>query len=233
MLNLEPFMLTKNNLNKYYFLSEESFKNLNYKPDKVKVNNKKILNENNFTIDKEDKLFWSFYIFLYGYDEYYLIKNFFITEKNIKINNIIKIRENKDLLKSHKIVKSFIENELANEKKISIITLNALALIYKLNILYIKNRFIYVMNYSDVPLKECKNIIEEKKDKEIYLINLEPEIIDQVLNNYYIIDNINKPFNAISYYKIQDLINIAKKLNLDSQNKKKVDLYTEINNLLI
>jgi hypothetical protein len=233
MLNLEPFMLTKNNLNKYYLLSEESFKNLNYKPDKVKVDNKKILNENNFTIDKEDKLFWSFYIFLNGYDEYYLIKNFFITEKNIKINNIIKIRENKDLLKSHKIVKSFIENELANEKKISIITLNALALMYKLNILYIKNRFIYVMNYSDDPLKECKNIIEEKKDKEIYLINLESEIIDQVLNNYYIIDNINKPFNAISYYKIQDLINIAKKLNLDSQNKKKVDLYTEINNLLI
>jgi hypothetical protein len=162
-----------------------------------------------------------------------LIKNFFITEKNIKIDNIIKIRENKDILKSHKIVKSVIENELANEKKISILTLNALALIYKLNILYIKNRFIYVMNYSEVPLKECKNIIEEKKDKEIYLINLEPEIIDQVLNNYYIIDNINKPFNAISYYKIQDLINIAKKLNLDSQNKKKVDLYTEINNLLI
>ena len=233
MLNLEPFMLTKNNLNKYYLLSEESFKNLNYKPDKVKVDNKKILNENNFTIDKEDKLFWSFYIFLNGYDEYYLIKNFFITEKNIKINNIIKIRENKDLLKSHKIVKSVIENELANEKKISIITLNALALMYKLNILYIKNIFIYVMNYSDDPLKECKNIIEEKKDKEIYLINLESEIIDQVLNNYYIIDNINKPFNAISYYKIQDLINIAKKLNLDSQNKKKVDFYNKINNLLI
>jgi hypothetical protein len=233
MLNLEPFMLTKNNLNQYYFLSEESFKNLNYKPDKVKINNKKILNENNFTIDKEDKLFWSFYIFLNGYDEYYLIKNFFITEKNIKINNIIKIRENKDILKSHKIVKSVIENELANEKKISIVTLNALALIYKLNILYIKNRFIYVMNYSEVPLKECKNIIEEKKDKEIYLINLEPEIIDQVLNDYYIIDNINKPFNAISYYKIHDLINIAKKLNLDTQNKKKVDLFTEINNLLI
>jgi hypothetical protein len=233
MLNLEPFMLTKNNLNKYYFLSEESFKNLNYKPDKVKINNKKILNENNFTIDKEDKLFWSFYIFLNGYDEYYLIKNFFITEKNIKIDNIIKIRENKDILKSHKIVKSVIENELANEKKISILTLNALALIYKLNILYIKNRFIYVMNYSEVPLKECKNIIEEKKDKEIYLINLEPEIIDQVLNDYYIIDNINKPFNAISYYKLNDLINIAKKLNLDTQNKKKVDLYTEINNLLI
>ena len=62
---------------------------------------------------------------------------------------------------------------------------------------------------------------------------MEPEIIDQVLNDYYIIDNINKPFNAISYYKLNDLINIAKKLNLDTQNKKKVDLYTEINNLLI
>lgn len=69
-------------------MSEEFFKNLNYKPDKVKVNKKKALNENNFTIDKEDKIFWSFYIFINGYDEYYLIKNFFITEKNIKINYI-------------------------------------------------------------------------------------------------------------------------------------------------
>lgn len=233
MLNLEPFMFTKNNLNKYYFLSRESFKNLNYKPDKIKVENKKIIHKNNFNIDKEDKLFWSFYIFLNGFDEYYLISNFFITEKNIKIENVLKIRENKDLLKANKIVKSFVENELANEKKISIITLNALALIYKLNILYIKNRFIFVMNHSNEPLINCKNILEEKKNKEIYLINMEPSIISDILNEYYIIDNINKPFNALSYYKINDLINIGKKLNLDIENKKKLDLYTEIINLLI
>ena len=48
--------------------------------------------------------------------------------------------------------------KIANEKKISIITLNALALIYKLNILYIKNRFIFVMNHSNEPLINCKNI---------------------------------------------------------------------------
>lgn len=227
---LEPYMFSKNNLNKYYFLSEDSFTNLNYKPKKEKTVEK--CKNKNFSIDQDDKLFWSFYIFYYGYEEYHLINNFFIIEKNLKIENIIKIRENKDLLKSNKIVKSFVENELANEKQISLITLNALALIYKLNILYIKKRMIFIINHNDESLINCKNIIEEKSDKSIDLIKLDNSIIEEILKDYYIVNNINKPINCISYYKLNDLIDICKKLNLDSSNKKKTILYTEILNFI-
>ena len=234
IISLDPYMFTKNNLNKYYFLSEDSFKNLNYKvePSKKLINSKKINENKNFSIDQDDQLFWAFYIFNNGYEEYHLINNFFITEKNIKIENVIKIRENRHLLKANKIVKSVVENELANEKTISLITLNALALIYKLNILYIKKRIIYVMNYNEDTLINCKNIIEETTNKNIDLISMDKEIINQILDDYYIVNNVSKPVNGVSYYKIDDLINISKKLNLDISNKKKQTLYTEIVNFI-
>jgi hypothetical protein len=233
---LEPFMLTNQNLNKYYTLLDN--KNLLNKVEKINLFSKDKKkssninkNENKFSIDNEDKLFWAFYIFLHGYKEYYLISNHFITEKNFKINCIEEIRKNKDLLKSNKISKNIVENELVNEKQISLNALNCLALLYKLNIIYIKKRLIYIINYSDEKICNCKNIIEDK-DNKINIINLTSDVIDELINTYYIIDNLNKPINAISYYKLDDLIKISKKLNLEIINKNKNNIYLEIKNYI-
>ena len=134
--NLESYSFTQINLNKYYSLLDNKIKN-NYYPkefNKKVYKNKKENQENKFLIKENDKIFWAFYIFLYSYEEYYLIKNFFITEKNFKINCITKIREEKNKLKIYKISKNIIENELVNENKITLKTLNCLALLYNLNI---------------------------------------------------------------------------------------------------
>lgn len=61
---------------------------------------------------------------------------------------------------------------------------------------------------------------------------MDKEIINQILDDYYIVNNVSKPVNAMSYYKVNDLINIGKKLNLDISNKKKQILYTEIVNFI-
>ncbi len=58
------------------------------------------------------------------------------------------------------------------------------------------------------------------------------ELIKELIETYYIIENISKPLNAISYYKLNDLINIAKKLNLEILHKQKKDIYTEISNYI-
>jgi len=231
--HLEPYIFTEINLNKYYFLLDNKIKN-NYNIKKLNKKNNKNINENKenkFLITEKDKIFWAFYIFLHSYEEYYLINNFFITEKNYKINCITKIREEKNKLKTHKISKNIIENELVNENKITIKTLNCLALLYDLNIIYIKKRTITIMNYSNDKLVDCKNILEENNN-EIYLISLSDLIIQELLDTYYIIENINKPINAISYYKLNDLIKISKKLNLDYIDKSKKTLYTEISNYI-
>ena len=66
------------------------------------------------------------------------------------------------------------------------------------------------MNYSEEDInRKCNKIIEEK-DNTINILILAPEIIKDILNNYYIIENINKPINALSYYKLSDLIEISK-----------------------
>ena len=231
---LDPFTLTQINLNKYYFLLDNNIdykKNHENKKKYIYLNNNREIKENNFLISHTDKYFWAFYIFLYSFEDYYLINNHFIIEKNFKINNVIKIREEKDKLKLYKISRNFIENELVNENKISLKTLNCLALLYNLNIIYIKKRIIYIMNYGNEKIINCKNIIEES-DNNINLLNLSEELIQELIDTYYIINNINKSINAISYYKLGDLINIAKKLNLEILNKQKKDLYNEISNYI-
>jgi len=233
--DIDQFTFKQTNLNKYYFLFENKNNtkvNCYIEKKKINENSKNTKNlENKFIINQKDKLFWCFYIFLNGYQEYYLINNFFITEKNFKINCVKKIRDEKDKLKLHKISKNFVENDLVNEDKITLKTLNCLALIYKLNIIYIKKRVIFIMNYSSEKLINCKNIIEVNKD-DINLLNLSSETIQEILDTYYNIDNINKPINAISYYKLEDLIKISKKLNLELVNKQKKNLYTEISNYI-
>ena len=229
--DLSSYFLTKNNLPNYY-LNET--KNLElFKKRKIPIKKSKSSNENCFIINQEDKLFWAFYIFLFGFEEFHLINNFFITEKNFKIETIQKIRENKSLFKINKISKNIVENELVNEKKINLISLNALALLYNLNIIFIKKRTILIFNHNkDELINNCKNIIEEKNDI-ISLITLDPNIIQQLIEEYYIIENCLKPINSFSFYKFNDLVNIAKKLNLETCNKKKQKLYEEIANYFI
>jgi len=229
--DLSSYFLTKNNLPNYY-LNET--KNLElFKKRKIPIKKSKSSNENCFIINQEDKLFWAFYIFLFGFEEFHLINNFFITEKNFKIETIQKIRDNKSLFKINKISKNIVENELVNEKKINLITLNALSLLYNLNIIFIKKRTILIFNHNkDELINNCKNIIEEKNDI-ISLITLDPNIIQQLIEEYYIIENCLKPINSFSFYKFNDLVNIAKKLNLETCNKKKQKLYEEIANYFI
>jgi hypothetical protein len=229
--DLSSYFLTKNNLPNYY-LNET--KNLElFKKRKIPIKKSKSSNENCFIINQEDKLFWAFYIFLFGFEEFHLINNFFITEKNFKIETIQKIRENMSLFKINKISKNIVENELVNEKKINLISLNALSLLYNLNIIFIKKRTILIFNHNkDELINNCKNIIEEKNDI-ISLITLDPNIIQQLIEEYYIIENCLKPINSFSFYKFNDLVNIAKKLNLETCNKKKQKLYEEIANYFI
>jgi hypothetical protein len=229
--DLSSYFLTKNNLLNYY-LNET--KNLElFKKRKIPIKKSKSSNENCFIINQEDKLFWAFYIFLFGFEEFHLINNFFITEKNFKIETIQKIRDNKSLFKINKISKNIVENELVNEKKINLISLNALSLLYNLNIIFIKKRTILIFNHNkDELINNCKNIIEEKNDI-ISLITLDPNIIQQLIEEYYIIENCLKPINSFSFYKFNDLVNIAKKLNLETCNKKKQKLYEEIANYFI
>jgi hypothetical protein len=56
------------------------------------------------TRDK-DKLFWAFYIMLNGEDAYKYLKTKFVTEKEIKIGSVEKMRKLPNVFKQHKLNK--------------------------------------------------------------------------------------------------------------------------------
>lgn len=206
--------------------------------DKSNIKNKPT-KESHIIIRDENKLFWAFYIFKHSFEDYLLLVNKFKVEQDYKINSIIKVRDHKNELKIHKIKRNFIEDELLNEKRISIKTLNCLALIYKLNIIYVKGRTYYIMNYDDETEKgiySCENIIGDKNGQ-ISILKMTPEITKNILDTYYHIENIEKPINAFSSYKAQDLNELAEKLGIETskngKQKFKKDLYTDISSVFL
>jgi len=241
---LEKNMLYLDNLDQYTKLIINNFTHINKKkiivnqlPDNLTENIKNIF----YVPEHDDKLFWCFFILFNGFDKYEFVKNnSFKIEKDFKIKTIEELRQKKDLLKEYKIKRNLIENELLNEKKISIKSLNLLALIYKLNIIFVSGRIYLLMNYSNTEkIEDSVNIIIQKdKGYQIYSnFSDESEMIkkdlDNIIKNYWQIEDINKYIKAISAYTLSDLTEISKKLDIhliSQSNKKKgkKELYEEI-----
>ena len=182
-----------------------------------------------FIPDKKDTLFWCFYILHFGFDKYNLIGNtYFSMEKNYKIEMIEPMRKSKSLLKSYKLKIHEVEDELVNCLKIGIIGFTALCLYHNINFMIIHDR-----TYIELNLNDDDNIyvIHKIGDTYSYDIDASTEKIDNYKNTYYRIVDINKPIKGISSYKVGDLNELAKKLNIDlNKTYNKKDLYQEIAN---
>ena len=197
--------------------------------DKAKDKDKDIL------IQQTNKLFWCLYIFLNDIDEYIHLDNHFKIEQSTKIAAIERVRLERDRLKIYKMKQDDIENDLLNEKSINIKTLDCLALLNNINIIYIKDKTYYLMNYNvDEDIRECKNIVQQQ-NRDIKIVR--DISLDTILDSYYKIDNICKPIHSISAYRLADIIEICKRLDIaitrqgengQVKNKLKRDLYTEM-----
>jgi hypothetical protein len=243
-LNKNMFYL--DNLVKYtkYIINNEECQKNNDKSivlDKSTMLDKSKQNNIFYIPEQDDKLFWCFYILVHEFDKYESIKKAsFKIEKDFKIKTIEELRKKKDLLKAYKMKRNLIENELLNEKKITIKSLNLLALLHKINIVYISGRKFLLMNYSETEkIEDTSNIIIQKgKDYQIYSnFSDKPEVItinlSNIIKNYWQIEDINKYIKAISSYTVGELISISNKLEISimtDANKKKTkkELYNEI-----
>lgn len=203
----------------------------------------------------EDKLFWCFYKLFKNLedDDFQENFNFMKQEKDFKINIVNKIHNNKeikDLIKKHKFKKNLVEDELLNSKKISLTTFECLIMLHSMDVFLIKDNKTYTyFNYS---INDYDNMDDLNKFKNFSFINLsyknastksnnfnlniEKNItnlyIDNIINNYYYLENLEKPIKAFSIYKLDELINICNKLNIniynDTKKRTKKDLYEEI-----
>ena len=194
----------------------------------VKQNNKLGV----FIPPEMDSLFWCLYIMKYGEIHYEMLDNkSVVTEKKIKIEYVEKIRLNKVLLKTYKFnTFTELENNLTNDKTLSLSSLLSLCALDNLNILVIQNKtyFEFCMNDSG------DTAVIQKFDKKFGVKMVENKFISEITKDLIQIENIAKPLKAISAYKVSDLIHICNKLEIEvkhtlsNKTKTKKELYEDI-----
>ena len=183
-----------------------------------------------------DKLFWCFYIFQNGLDEFKEIdnKHFFI-EKDCKLDFISTIRENSSVLKEKKIKKIETELDIVNSKRITLNSFHAFCLYHQLNVIVLKKNIYYHFNRDD----ELKiNLVDLSTDFIGCRPNIDAELLEKLLKNKIYVENPDRPIRSLSFYKISDLHDLAKKININivysnGKSKKKQELYDEIKDFLI
>jgi hypothetical protein len=235
--NYEPYILNENNMQNYLKYKLNTTKEKTLKPIDRPIK----INENNQTlfIPKEhDTLFWCYYIILNGEGNYQIlnVKNSLIA-KQIKIDYVTTIRDNKQIIKTYKFDSIInIENNLANDNNINIKTVMSLCVINKINLIFIsrKSYFELLMNDSD-PIYIIREIEFQSKYNKKYGFEIaNNSLLEDIRSTLYKIDNLDKPIKALSSYKVKDLIDICVKLGIEvinsetGKNKTKNELYESI-----
>jgi hypothetical protein len=223
---------------------------INYSKKYSKYNEPfKINNHKNFA----DKLFWIFYKIINNFNDTDLEHiNSFKIMKEFKINSVEKFKNQKNILKDFKIQKSAVEDDLTNNEKISFKTFHALCVLYLVNVILIRDNNTYcvlctnndekVINLQNYKLLKITNVkmSSQFNDFDIELVNnsTTEEELQKILKSYYAIENLEKPLKAFSNYKLDDLVSLAEKLNINiydehTKKKKKQELYENILQKLI
>ena len=213
-------------------------------PIQLQVQTKKV---DFFIPEEKDRLFWIFYIIKNGFSDYeYPGNTSFVKEKEEKFKLIEYLRLNKQMLKTNKIknIREDIEDELANKEVIGMKTFIALCIVYKINILFIHKRKCFDLvsiegnPYHIIHHRENKQPIYNKGHSHnkcqpnyySYELDSTPEMLSSYKDNYFNWESIDKPIKGLSAYKVDELMEICKKMELPIKDGKilKKDLYEMI-----
>ena len=170
-----------------------------------------------FFPQEKDSLFWCFYIMKNGDANYEMLehKNI-ITDKKLKIDYVEKIRKEKQVVKSYKFATlTHIENNLSNDNTIDTKTFLTLCAIENINVLFVKNKTFFELLMNDTP--EVHIVYWTGNGKFGYEIN--NNVFNSIKSTHYKLDNIEKPIKTISAYKLQELVDICQKLDIEFINK--------------
>jgi len=234
---LEPYILNETNMSIYlkYKFKDDFIKNNTIKqqpPAKFNKRNKL------FVPPEDDKLFWCYYIIKNGDIKYEMLNNKnSLVAKQLKIDYITIIRDNKLFVKSYKFdTISNIESNLANDVNVNIKTIMTLCAIEKINLIFVnkKTYFELLMNDSNDIYIINEIDVNTKYNKKYGFELASDETLNEIRNSLYKLDSLDKPIKSLSFYKVQDLLNIANRLAIETintqtgKNKIKNELYTSI-----
>ena len=169
----------------------------------------------------------------YGYEEYEINRtNAFSVEKKIKIEAVEKLKTIKEKLKELKLKRTELENELVHQPTISIKGLYALCLLHDVSIMYVYGRKYHEIN-ANANVSKKGIIVEDSlrwRDNNGDLL-----FYKKIQEDYWYIENFQKPLKAASAYTLKELQDISIKLQIDintdgekPKHKTKPKLYQEI-----
>ena len=181
---------------------------------------------------EKDSLFWCFYIMKHGDIAYEsLLHRNMILEKKLKIEYVERLRLDKDLVKPYKFASlSHIENKLANDATIDLPTFLTLCVLENINVVFVKNRTYVELTMNDTPDFYIVYCFDNYKYG--YEIDTNDMIV-QIKEKFFRLDNITKPIKSISSYKVGELVDMCTRLgidinNADNKSKTKNELYEAI-----
>lgn len=179
-----------------------------------------------------DSLFWIAFVILHGHDEYNnTTHRNVILEKKHKIEFVEKIRNNKTIIKTNGFsTLAHLEEILAYGTKLDIPTFFTLCAIENKNAVYINKRTFFELKSNDTTEVHVIHALENKKYA--YELSNSSEI-DLTKSSLYQLEAIDKPIRNISHYKLQDLVDICLKLEIETKkendkSKTKNELYESI-----
>jgi hypothetical protein len=222
-IDFEPYILNENNMISYlkYKFNTSSVKNITEKKcEKSEISKK----SNIFSPKENDSLFWCYYIILNGETAYEMINvRNILVEKSNKFEYVNKIRSNKPIVKTYKFdTLTNIESNLANDDYISIKTIMTLCAIDKINIIFVtrKTYFELLMN-DDKPIYVIRDLEIQTRYKKKYGYEIaDINMLEEIRKTLYKVETLDKPIKALSYYKVQDLVEICNKLAIEIINKE-------------
>lgn len=179
-----------------------------------------------------DSLFWIAFVILHGHDEYNnTTHRNVILEKKHKIEFVEKIRYNKTIIKTNGFsTLAHLEEILAYGTKLDIPTFFTLCAIENKNAVYINKRTFFEMKSNNTSEVHVIHSLENKKFA-YEMSNISD--VDLKKASLYQLEAIDKPIRNISHYKLQDLVDICLKLEIDTKKdndktKTKNELYESI-----
>ena len=187
-----------------------------------------------FSPEYKDKFFWCFYIIKFGLEKFNDVNNkHFKIETSFKMNIAEELKQNDDLLKKYKIKRCEVETELINDTKISISTVFAMCLVYKINIIF-NNKRTFIKLFGNPEDTHNIHVIKKDENDRLGVINnVNKSYIENIIENFYEQINYKKPILSISSYKLKEIIDISEKLKISlvsdlGKKKTKSVLYKEI-----
>jgi hypothetical protein len=227
--NLQDYMLSGKLLARINYQTHETLQESAKSEKSLSVSEEKKVKEKEkerfFYPKEKDQLFWCYFIIKNGIDKYeYPNATSFVNEKTEKFKCIDILRNNKQQLKVKKIknVKEDVEDDLANRQCIGMKTFIALCIAQNINIMYIHKRKCFEIVFDEDAETHVVHCINNNSSNATdFKYCYEPVVSQEQLNKYrteyFSWESVEKPLKAISAYKLEDLVELSKKMGLDEE----------------